>query len=95
MGKAKDVVKVTLHHNLSLNHIQTPDLIFDILKQHFGELTYSSMPMADFYNTKSLQNEGVMEYWMRLNNAIDIADECLMRQGCSVEDLEHEVSKVH
>ncbi|KAK0147695.1 hypothetical protein N1851_012829 [Merluccius polli] len=75
MGKARDVVKVTLRHNPSLD--KTPELIFDLLKQHFGELTYSSMPMADFYNTRPLQYEGVMEYWIRLNNAIDIADECL------------------
>lgn len=90
MGKAKDVVKVTLRHSPSLD--QTPELIFDLLKQHFGELTYSSMPMADFYNTKPLQYEGVMEYWIRLNNAIDIADECLQRQGRSVEDPGREVS---
>ena len=61
MGKAKDVVKVTLRNNLTLNHIQDPRLIFDILKQHYGELTYSSMPMADFYDTKPQRNEGVME----------------------------------
>ena len=92
MGKAKDVVRVTLRNNLSLDHIQTPGLIFDILKQHYSELTYSSMPMADFYNTRPLQHEGVMEYWIRLNNAIDIADECLRRQGRSVEDPGREVT---
>lgn len=92
MGRAKDVVRVTLRHNPTLDPIQTPDLIFDILKQHFGELSYSSMPMADFYNTKPLQREGVMEYWIRLNNAIDIAEECLKRQGRSVEDPGREVS---
>lgn len=92
MGKAKDIVRVTLRNNLSLDHIQTPGLIFDILKQHYSELTYSSMPMADFYNTRPLQHEGVMEYWIRLNNAIDIADECLRRQGRSVEDPGREVT---
>lgn len=92
MGKAKDVVKVTLRHNPSLDHVQVPELIFDILKQHFSVLTYSSMPMADFYNTKPLQHEGLMEYWIRLNNAIDVADECLRRQGRNVEDPGREVS---
>lgn len=92
MGRAKDVVKITLRNSPSLNHIQTPELIFDILKQHYGELTYSSMPMADFYNTKPVQHEGVMEYWIRLNNAIDIAVECLQRQGRSVEDPGREVT---
>lgn len=80
MGKAKDVVRVTLRNNLSLDHIHTPRLVFDILKQHYSELNYSSMPMADFYNTRPQQNEGVMEYWIKLNNAVDIADECLRRQ---------------
>ncbi len=47
--------------------------------------------MADFYNTKPLQHEGVMEYWIRLNNAIDIADEGLRRQGRSVGDPGREV----
>lgn len=92
MGKAKDEVRVTLRNNLSLDHIHTPRLIFDILKQHYSELTYSSMPMADFYNTRPQQNEGVMEYWIRLNNAVDIADECLRRQGRSVEDPGREVT---
>lgn len=92
MGKAKDVVRVTLRNNVSLDHIQSPGLIFDILKQHYSELTYSSMTMADFYNTRPQQHEGVMEYWIRLNNAIDIADECLRRQGRSVEDPGREVT---
>lgn len=92
MGKAKDVVKVTLRNSSSLDHIQTPELIFDILKQNFSELSYSSMAMADFYNTKPLPREGVMEYWIRLNKAVDIAGECLWRQGRSVEDPGHEVS---
>ena len=48
--------------------------------------------MADFYNTKPLPREGVMEYWIRLNKAVDIADECLRRQGRSVEDPGREVS---
>lgn len=84
MGKAKDIVRVTLHNNLSLDHIQTADLLFDIVRQQIGELTYSSMPMADFYNTKPLQHGGVMEYWMRLNNSVSIADECLPQQGRGV-----------
>lgn len=86
-GKARDVVRVTLRHNSDA----TPDFVYDILKQHFSELTYSSMPMADFYNTRPLRDEGVMDYWIRLNNAIDIADECLKRQKRSVEDPGREV----
>lgn len=31
-------------------------------------------------------------YWLRLNNAVDITDECIRRQGRSVEDSGREVS---
>lgn len=42
MGKAKNAVKAKnapmlgLHHNPSIDHIQTPKLFCDILKQHFS-----------------------------------------------------------
>lgn len=29
MGNAKDIMKITLYHNLSFDHIQAPELIFD------------------------------------------------------------------
>lgn len=29
MGKAKDVVKVTLRHNPSIDYVKSPDLIFE------------------------------------------------------------------
>lgn len=90
-GKARDVVKVTLRSHSSLDNCQTPHVIFGILKQHFGELTFSSVPTADFY-TIPLPSESEMEYWIRLNKVIDIADECLQRQGGRVEDPGQKVS---
>lgn len=48
---ARDVVKVSLCSIPSLKPDEDPKLVFDILKQHFSEVTYSSMPLADFYNT--------------------------------------------
>ncbi|KAI5616605.1 hypothetical protein C0J50_23850, partial [Silurus asotus] len=60
--------------------------IFDILKRNFSELMYSNMPMADFYNTLHKANESPMDYWIRLNKAIDVADECLRRRNKCVED---------
>lgn len=85
------MIKVILRNQSSPNDSQSPREIFDILKQHFGELAYSAMPMADFYNTRPLPEENAMEYWIRLNKAIDTADECLKRQGRSVECPGHEV----
>lgn len=56
-----------------LKPAEDPKLVFDILKQHFSEVTYSSMPLADFYNTLPLAGEGPMDYWIRLNKAVDVA----------------------
>ena len=45
-GKARDVVKVSLRR-----HREFPTDVFDILKRNFSELTFSSLPMKDFYST--------------------------------------------
>lgn len=92
VGKAKDVVRVTLRSIPSLKPAEDPKLVFDILKQHFSEVTYSSMPLADFYNTLPLTAENPMDYWIRLNKAVDVADECLRRQGRNIENPAHEVT---
>lgn len=44
------------------------------------------MPMVDFYNTLPRAEESPMEYWIWLNKAIDVADECLRRRNKFVED---------
>ncbi|KAJ7998450.1 hypothetical protein DPEC_G00205070, partial [Dallia pectoralis] len=92
MGKAGDVVRINLRNNTSIDHAANPHVIFDILKQHFSDLTHSSMPLADFYNTLPLPGEDAMEYWIRLNKTVDVADEYLKRQGRSIDDPGHEVS---
>lgn len=92
MGKARDIVKVTLRSIPSLKPAENPKLVFDVLKQHFSEVTYSSMPLADFYNTLPLNGESPMDYWIRLNKAVDVADECLRRQGRNIGDPSHEVT---
>lgn len=92
VGKARDVVRVTLRSIPSLKPAEDPKLVFDILKQHFSEVTYSSMPLADFYNTLPLTGESPMDYWIRLNKAVDVADECLRRQRKNIEDPAHEVT---
>lgn len=33
-----------------------------------------------------------MEYWIRINKTVDVADECLKRQGWSIDDPSYEVS---
>lgn len=81
MGKARDIVKVILCSMPSLQPAENTKLVFDILKQHFSEVTYSSMPLADFYNILPLAGESPMDYWIHLNKAVDVADECLRRRG--------------
>lgn len=63
MGKAKDIVRITLRSSPSMKPQENPKVIFDILRQHFSEVTYSCMPMADFYRTIPLPGETPVEYW--------------------------------
>lgn len=86
MGKAKDVVRVTLRCNSALNPVENPRVIMDILKQHFSDVNYSCMPLADFYGTVPLAGEDPVEYWVRLNKAVDLAEEALKRLGRRMED---------
>ncbi len=81
MGRAKDIIRITLRSNPSLQPKKYPKVVTDILKQHFNDLTYSSMPLAEFYGTLPAPEETAMEYWIRLNKAVDIADECLNETG--------------
>nr|XP_021325912.1 uncharacterized protein LOC110438339 [Danio rerio] len=92
MGKAGDVVKIKLRNNTSADCTSKPRLIFDILKQHFSTISYSSMPLADFYNTLPMPSKDAMEYWIRLNKTMDVAKECLERRGRLVCDPSHEIS---
>ncbi|KAM9761902.1 uncharacterized protein ACNS7B_004146 isoform 1-T1 [Menidia menidia] len=92
MGKARDVVKITLRSNPALKPQENPRVMFDILKQHFSETTSSNMPLADFYGTVPHIGENPIEYWLRLNKAIDAAEEALSRQGRHIDDPSREVT---
>lgn len=90
-GKARDVVKVSLRSRPELSGAEMLTAVFDILKCNFSELTFSSLPMKDFYSTVPRAGEDAMDYWIRLNKSIDAADECLRRRGKLVEDPSAEV----
>ncbi len=92
MSKAGDVVKIKLYNNKSINHTANPHVIFYIFKQHFSKMTYSSMLLADFFNTVPMLGEDAVEHQIRLNKAVDVVTECLKRHGCGIDDLGHEVS---
>lgn len=90
-GRARDIVKISLRCRLELVGDEKIAAVFDILKCNFSEMTYSSLPMKDFYSTVPRLGESAMDYWIRLNKSIDAADECLRRQGKQVEDPSTEV----
>ncbi|KAK7880967.1 hypothetical protein WMY93_032421 [Mugilogobius chulae] len=50
------------------------------------------MPMADFYSTVPMPGEGPVEYWLRLNKAVDAAEEGLKRLGRNMTDPCHEAA---
>ena len=92
MGKAKDIVSITLRNSPSMKPQENPKIIYDILRQHFSEVTYSCMPMADFYSIVPVAGETNVEYWLRLNKAVDAAEEGLKRLGRHMEDPCQEVA---
>lgn len=91
-GRAKDVVTVGLRSQPSLDLTSSPQPVFDILRQHFGDSVTSFMPLADFYDTKPYPTETAVDYWIRLNKAIDHAVEGLMRQGKTLDNPPREVT---
>ncbi|XP_026114797.1 uncharacterized protein LOC113093154 [Carassius auratus] len=92
MGRARDVVKIALRNYAKTDLTNGPGPIFDILKQHFGETVHSAMPLADFYATLPLKGESPFDYWIRLNRAIDVAEDCLKRQGKKLDNPSQEVT---
>lgn len=92
MGRARDVVKIALRNYEKTYLSNGSGPIFDILKQHFGDAVYSAMPLADFYGTLPLKGESPFDYWIRLNRAIDVADDCLKRQGKKLDNPSQEVT---
>lgn len=91
-SRARDVVKVGLRSKPGLDLKSGPQPIFDILKQHFSDSVTSFIPLADFYDTKPLPSESAVDYWIRLNKAIDTTVEGLKRQGKTLDDPPREVT---
>ncbi|KAK0131382.1 hypothetical protein N1851_033925 [Merluccius polli] len=50
------------------------------------------MPLADFYDTKPFPTESAVDYWIRLNKAVDTAAERLKRQGKTLDNPSGEVA---
>lgn len=93
MGKARDVVKVALRSDQTLDVKLNPDLIYDVLLQYFSD-TSSCLPLADFYSTLPRPGESPVDYWLRVNRAAELADEGLCRQGRRMENQNEEVARM-
>lgn len=93
LGKARDVVKVALRSDDTLDAKQNPDIIYDILMRYFSQSS-SSLPLQDFYTTLPKPKENPVDYWIRLNKAADTADEGLRRLGRRMENISGEVAQM-
>lgn len=92
-GKAKDVVKISLRSDHTLDVKQNPELIYNILLQYFSE-TSSCLPLADFYATLPRVGENPVDYWIRINKAADLVNNGLHRQGKQLADMSDEVTRM-
>ena len=93
MGKAKDVVKVALRSDKTLDVTLNPHRIFDILLRYFSDVS-SCLPLADFYSTLPRPSESPVDYWLRVNRAADLADEGLRRQGRQMDSSDEEIARM-
>lgn len=91
MGKAKDVVKIALRSDPTIDVKRKPELIYSVLLHYFSEAP-SCLPLADFYATLPRHRENPVDYWIRLNKAADLALEGLHRQGKRTENMSDEVA---
>lgn len=91
MGKARDIVRISLKSDASLDVKNDPDIIYSILLKYFS-VAPSCLPLADFYSTLPEPGESAVDYWIRVNKAADLADDGLRRQGRAMHKLGDEVA---
>lgn len=77
--------KIRIRSNPSFCVVQHSVTTYAILKQHFSDLSYSCMPLVDFYSTLPRAHESPSDYWVWLNKSADVVEECLQRQEKGME----------
>lgn len=92
MGRARDVIQIWLRNSASVSRTGDVDMVFRILKQHFGGVISTGLPLADFYATKPYHNEGPFDYWIRLNKAADLAEQHLKSEGRTLQNRDMELA---
>ncbi|KAL7851923.1 hypothetical protein SRHO_G00177080 [Serrasalmus rhombeus] len=78
MGRAREITKVWMRNNSGTTDANA---VFAILRQHFSESVSSGLPLADFYAIKPHASENSLDYWIRLNQAADVAEQSLSSEG--------------
>lgn len=85
-------VKVGLKSSSSPDKVVTAEVIYEILLRYFSDSPESCLPLADFYSTLPFFRESPVDYWVRLNNAAEIADKHLLKQGSQMNNISQEVA---
>lgn len=86
LGKARDVTKVWLRSNPNVTDV---NVVYSVLRRHFGDVVHSDLPLADFYAVLPLTGESALDYWIRLNKAAEMTEQCLASKGEPAADLSH------
>lgn len=84
LGKARDVTKVWLRSNPKVTDV---NVVYGVLRRHFGDVVHSDLPLADFYAVQPLAGESALDYWIRLNKAAEMTEQCLVSKGEPATDL--------
>ncbi|KAJ8361684.1 hypothetical protein AAFF_G00431960 [Aldrovandia affinis] len=92
-GRAKDVVKFGTR-NSGIDVTETPEAIYGLLRRHFAAVPCSALPLADFYTTLPKSGEDAYDYWLRLNQAADVATDRLKEQGKTLDCPMLEVTRM-
>lgn len=88
-GRAKSIVKVKLKSSSAA--VLCPEVVYEVLRRYFSESPGSCQPLADFYATQPKHNECPVDYWVRLNEAAELADAHLKRCGGKMENMSSEI----
>ncbi len=71
--------------------VVTPEVIYKILLRYFSESPESCLLLADFYSTLPYAKESPVDYWVRLNNAAEVADNHLQKQHSQMKNISQDV----
>lgn len=86
LGRARDVTKVWLRSNPKVTDV---NVVYSVLRRHFGDAVHSDLPLADFYAVLPRAGESPLDYWVRLNKAAETTEQCLVSKGELAIDLSH------